>query len=66
MFMPVDKDLADIEQKCRGGEILCGECKKILAPMMMEFLEIHQARREEDKHRIDEFSAARLRDEIRR
>ncbi|MFX1332022.1 MAG: tryptophan--tRNA ligase, partial [Promethearchaeota archaeon] len=66
MFMPDDKDLADIEQKCRGGEILCGECKQILAPMMMEFLEKHQATREEVKDRVHEFSAARLRDEMKR
>ncbi|MFX1560178.1 MAG: tryptophan--tRNA ligase [Promethearchaeota archaeon] len=66
MFMPDDKDLADIEKKCRGGEILCGECKQILAPMMMEFLEKHQAAREEVKDRVDEFSAVRLRDDLRR
>ena len=66
MFMPDDKDLADIEQKCRGGEILCGECKQILAPMMIEFLEKHQATREEVKDRVEEFSAARLREEMKR
>lgn len=66
IFMPDDKDLADIEKKCRGGEILCGECKQILAPMMMEFLEKHQAAREEVKDRVEEFSASRLREDIRR
>ncbi|MHA2142511.1 MAG: tryptophan--tRNA ligase [Candidatus Thorarchaeota archaeon] len=66
MFMPDDKDLADIEQKCRGGEILCGECKQILSPMMLEFLEKHQATREDVKDRVDEFSAARLKDELKR
>ncbi|MFX1368188.1 MAG: tryptophan--tRNA ligase [Promethearchaeota archaeon] len=66
MFMPDDKDLAGIDKKCRGGEILCGECKQILAPMMMDFLEKHQAAREEAKERVEEFSAARLRDEVKR
>jgi len=66
IFMPDDKDLADIEQKCRGGDILCGECKQILKPMMMEFLEKHQAAREEVKDRVHEFSADRLREDIRR
>jgi tryptophanyl-tRNA synthetase len=66
IFMPDDKDLADIEKKCRGGEILCGECKQILAPMMAEFLEKHQAAREEAKERIHEFSADRLRTEARK
>ncbi len=66
VFMPDDKDLADIEQKCRGGEILCGECKQILAGMVEEFLERHQMAREEVKDRVEEFSAARLREEKRR
>jgi tryptophanyl-tRNA synthetase len=66
IFMPDDKELADIEKKCRSGEILCGECKQILAPRVMEFLEKHQAAREEVKDRVDEFSAARLRDDIKR
>lgn len=66
IFMPDDKDLNNIEKKCRSGEMLCGECKQILVPMMVEFLEKHQAAREEAKDRIAEFSAARLRDEIKR
>ena len=66
IFMPEDRELTDIERKCRTGEILCGECKQILAPRMVEFLERHQAAREEVKDRVDEFSAARLRDEIKR
>ena len=66
IFIPDDKDLADIETKCRGGEILCGECKQILAPMMMEFLEKHQAAREDVVDRVHEFSADRLREDVRR
>ncbi len=66
VFMPDDRELADIEHKCRSGEILCGECKQILAPRMADFLERHQAAREEVKDRVDEFSASRLRDDIRR
>ncbi|MFW9963201.1 MAG: tryptophan--tRNA ligase [Candidatus Sifarchaeia archaeon] len=66
IFMPNDNDLVDIEKRCRSGEILCGECKQILAPMMMEFLEKHQAAREEVKDRVEEFSADRLREDIRR
>ncbi|MHA2602688.1 MAG: tryptophan--tRNA ligase [Candidatus Thorarchaeota archaeon SMTZ1-83] len=66
MFMPDDKELEDIERQCRGGEILCGECKQILAPRMVEFLEKHQAAREDVKDRVEEFSASRLRDDIKR
>ena len=64
--MPDDKELADIESKCRGGDILCGECKQILASRLVDFLEKHQAAREEAKERIHEFSASRLREDIRR
>ena len=66
IFMPDDKELADIERKCRGGEILCGECKQILAPRLVGFLEKHQEAREEAKERVHEFSASRLREDIRR
>ncbi len=66
MFMPDDKELEDIERQCRGGEILCGECKQILAPSLVEFLEKHQAAREDVKDRVEEFSASRLRDDIKR
>ncbi|MDF1539680.1 MAG: tryptophan--tRNA ligase [Candidatus Thorarchaeota archaeon] len=66
LFMPDDKELDNLEKQCRSGEILCGECKQILAPRMLEFLEKHQAAREEAKERIHEYSAARLRDDIRR
>ncbi|MFX1415903.1 MAG: tryptophan--tRNA ligase, partial [Promethearchaeota archaeon] len=66
MFMPDDNELEDIERQCRGGEILCGECKQILAPRMVEFLEKHQAAREDVKDRVEEFSASRLRDDIKR
>jgi len=58
--------LADIEKKCTGGEILCGECKQILAPLVEEFLEEHQAAREEVKDRLHEFSANRLREDLLR
>ena len=66
IFVPDDAKLAEIERTCRSGELLCGPCKQFLAPLMTDFLERHQAAREEVKDRVDEFSAARLRDEIRR
>lgn len=66
IFVPDDAKLAEIERTCKSGELLCGPCKQFLAPLMVDFLEKHQAAREEVKDRVDEFSAARLRDEIRR
>ncbi|MEM2143566.1 MAG: tryptophan--tRNA ligase [Candidatus Thorarchaeota archaeon] len=66
LFMPDSRDLSDIERKCRSGEILCGECKQILAPLMVKFLERHQTAREEVRDRVDEFSVARLKADMRR
>ena len=66
MFMPDDKELEDIERQSRGGEILCGECKQMLAPRMVEFLEKHQAAREDVKDRVEEYSASRLREDMKR
>jgi len=66
LFIEDDSELAEIERECRSGEILCGECKQRLAPMVMEFLEKHQAAREEMRDRVDEFSASRLREKLRK
>jgi tryptophanyl-tRNA synthetase len=45
----------DLSEKCRKGEILCGECKMMLAEKIVKFLEVHQQKREEAKDKIDEF-----------
>jgi len=42
-------------EKCRKGEILCGECKKLLSERLVYFLEEHQRRREEAKGRLEDF-----------
>ncbi len=66
IFMPDDTELNKIENQCRSGEILCGECKQILASRMIDFLEKHQAAREDAKERVHEFSADRLREDMKR
>ncbi len=45
-LMPEDEDLKDIEAKCSGGEILCGECKGIAKELATQLLADHQAGRE--------------------
>jgi len=40
-LMPDDADLEDIETRCKGGEILCGECKGIAKERVEGFLEDH-------------------------
>ena len=42
--------------KCRRGEILCGECKVALTSKINVFLEEHQAKREEAKEIVDKMA----------
>jgi len=54
-FLPDDKALNDLREKCRSGEILCGECKGHLTERVTAFLEKHQERREKAKDIIEDF-----------
>ncbi|MBI5000247.1 MAG: tryptophan--tRNA ligase [Euryarchaeota archaeon] len=47
--------LAELDQQCRTGKILCGECKGRLAERVLAFLKTHQERREKAKDRLDEY-----------
>ena len=42
-------------EKCREGELLCGECKLELIERMLKFLEEHKRKREKAKERIHNF-----------
>ena len=53
MFEKDDGKLNELADKCRNGEILCGECKMCLTEKINRFLEDHQAKREEAKEVID-------------
>ena len=53
LFERDDEKLAEMERKCRGGEIMCGECKVALTQRINVFLEEHQARREEARDAVD-------------
>lgn len=44
---PDDEELMRIYRECRSGQILCGECKRMAAEKLIDFLEGHQARLEE-------------------
>jgi len=55
LFEKDDKALDDLTERCRKGEILCGECKQLLTQRINEFLEEHQRKREEAKERLHEF-----------
>ncbi|AIZ56802.1 tryptophan--tRNA ligase [Candidatus Methanoplasma termitum] len=53
LFEKDDKKVNDLVDKCKKGEILCGECKQMLTEKINVFLEEHQAKREEAKEVVD-------------
>jgi tryptophanyl-tRNA synthetase len=59
LFEEDDKKLADRERMCRGGEVMCGECKKDLTERINKFLTEFQKRREKAKSTIEQFHIKR-------
>ena len=55
VFEQDDARLEERYRACRGGEMLCGECKQYLAERVLEFLREHQRRRERAKDQLEEF-----------
>jgi tryptophanyl-tRNA synthetase len=55
LFEEDDRQIDQLAERCRKGEILCGECKKLLTERLVDFLEQHQQRREEAKDRLEDF-----------
>ena len=50
-----DKEIEDLRFNCLAGNILCGECKQILAERVKKFLVDHQDKREKAKDRFEEY-----------
>jgi tryptophanyl-tRNA synthetase len=55
LFEPNDEAIDILSERCRKGEVLCGECKQILTERITKFLEVHQQKREEAKERVQDF-----------
>ena len=55
LFEEEDSKIKELEEACRNGDILCGECKIRLAERIKRFLTEHQKRREEAKDHIEEY-----------
>jgi tryptophanyl-tRNA synthetase len=55
IFMPEEDKLQKIEQRCRSGEMLCGECKGILIDLATKYLTKHQEKREKARDKLDDF-----------
>jgi tryptophanyl-tRNA synthetase len=47
-----DRELMRIYEDCRGGRLLCGECKARAAELLAKFLEEHQRRLERAKDKV--------------
>ncbi len=55
IFQPDDDIVEDIADRCRDGNILCGECKNILKDTINDFLKEHQEKREEARNKLEDF-----------
>jgi len=55
LFEESDEKLKELQSKCRSGDIICGDCKAILAERVKKFLAEHQRRREKARDIVDKF-----------
>lgn len=55
LFEEDDAKLAEIEQQCRCGSLVCGDCKARLAKMVKVFLVDFQEKREKAKERLGDY-----------
>lgn len=55
MFEQDDKKLQKIREDCRSGQLICGDCKRMLAERVKRFLEEHQRKREKAKDMLQSF-----------
>ena len=54
VFEEDDRKVTELYERCRSGDILCGECKKMLSDRINSFLEEHRRKREEAKGVVDD------------
>jgi tryptophanyl-tRNA synthetase len=54
LFMD-DREIENLRLDCLAGNILCGECKQVLAERVKKFLVEHQEKREKAKDHFDEY-----------
>ena len=50
-----DREIEDLRYNCLAGNIMCGDCKLILAERVEKFLKEFQAKREKAKDRFEEY-----------
>lgn len=54
LFMD-QKEIEDLRYNCLAGNIMCGECKQVLAGRVKKFLIEHQEKREKAKDKYDDY-----------
>jgi len=54
-FEPDDGKVKEIYDRCRGGSLMCGECKAMLTEEINSFLTEHREKREWAKDHVDDF-----------
>ncbi len=64
LFEQDDEELKRIYDDCTGGQLLCGDCKMMLASRVKRFVAAHAAKREAARDRIDEFIVEDLSGEL--
>jgi len=55
LFEEDDEKLKEIHDKCRSGELLCGEHKAMLSEKVKRFLQEHQKRRDKAQDKLKDF-----------
>jgi tryptophanyl-tRNA synthetase len=55
IFEEDDRRLEEQYQKCRSGELLCGEHKQYLATKVLAFLDEHQKKRAKARKVLEKF-----------
>jgi len=55
LFEEDDKKIVELENSCRLGQGICGECKERLAELVNRFLKDHQRKRETARSILDKF-----------
>jgi tryptophanyl-tRNA synthetase len=55
LFEENDEKLKELQSKCKSGDIICGDCKAILAERVKKFLAEHQRRRDKARDIVDKF-----------
>lgn len=55
LFQEDDEKAYELWRKCKAGELLCGDCKTLLAEKVKVFLVEHQRKREEAKDKIEKY-----------